>query len=187
MANTHLPASVNDCNTQQFVGLLKQQPVRPPRGVKQPEYSFGDGCITVVNTIDCGYPDNTCWFNVVDYCCHSSSGAVPVFGWAIWVVPEQPNKYVAQHHAVAYECAKFVDVTLAKLFKHITFIPDSRAPFDFDALRYPFNFEHGQAGDLWYATGCEQTAFSIARMQPLESELGRIKNIVKLGRNRGVI
>jgi hypothetical protein len=181
-----LPAPVGDHATDQFVNRLLAQHVLPPRGVALPRYA-NDQRVVVVSTQGSVYPNNECWFNVVDYCFHQGAGARPVFGWAVWLTSQDPNEYVAQHHAVAEVQGVLLDVTLNAAFKEITFLPDSRTPFDFDKLRYPFSFQSGRSGDVWYAGERALQNFAIARMDPTTEDLVRIQAIIARGRSTGVI
>ncbi|MFT5547141.1 hypothetical protein [Rheinheimera aquimaris] len=164
--------------TLKFIETLLAQPIRPPKGVAIQSYAYHHQPL-VVKTINTDYPNDECWYNCVDY--SVSYGHKPVFGWAIWQAG--PDTLVAQHHAVVDTGDCLLDVTLGPNFSSILFVPDENAPFDFNELRFPFNFELSREEKLWFAFEHTTDKFSIAKC--VESE--RAKLIIKAGLDAGVI
>jgi hypothetical protein len=78
-----------------------------------------------------------CWFNVKAE--EKAGHGTAVFGWALWDGP-YATTCVAQHHAVLltpagdYMCVTPPD---GDPVLHITFMADSRVPFDYAGLRQP--------------------------------------------------
>ncbi|MBY0419102.1 MAG: hypothetical protein K2W88_13705 [Pararheinheimera sp.] len=165
-------------DVEEFINNLLSQNISPPKGVDALNYKDNHKILTV-KTEQNNYPANECWYNCVDYCL--KNGGKPIFGWAIWHI--EPNKFVAQHHAVVQLNDNLVDVTLGNKCESIIFVPDQNAPFDFDNLRFPFNFEQSPQGSLWFAHQHTKVSFSICRGEKLE----HVEEIIKKGKAKGII
>lgn len=175
----------SDIALLRFVDNLLSQPIRPAKGLTSQTYEFDRQLQDVPLLSNSPYPSNYCWFNCLEHCLSNSGGVV--FGWGIW--QQGPKHFVAQHHAVwRSPSGDFLDPTPNTISNTTLFIPDSRAPFDYEGLRCPFNFESTSIGEnIWFASsGVQNPFFSIAALQPpTMTEALRINDLVKLAKSKG--
>jgi len=142
---------VSSLRFNDFIKTLKDSAVRPAKGlnylnqINQLQNTF------VPVTPHPGYKPLYCWFNCLDY--QQKNRGEVVFGWAIWHTDR--NTLLAQHHAVWQSSAgQYFDITPNELSAtEILFLPDNRAPFDYQGLRAPFSFEQDKNGTaVWVAS-----------------------------------
>lgn len=166
---------------QQFIQSLLAQPIRAPAGVAPAAHPLHhQPTLASYAVANPSYPPDECWFNCVDYCVNKD-GTIPVFGWAIWQAG--PSTLVAQHHAVVDDSGALIDVSLGPIATPLLFVPDNNAPFDFNALRFPFSFEQSPAKQLWFSTAGTSPTFAIAKAPSSP----RASAVIAAGRAAGVI
>ena len=158
---------------ESFVSALKNENVRPAGGLLPLSQSDNGEFIEVKTIVNENYRNDHCWYNAKQHAI--KNGGSVIFGWVLWQLSD--NKFVAQHHAI-YRCfdGEYVDVTLGNQgFKKILFFIDDRAPFDYEGLRCPVNFEYNHGVEkVWFTQGKESKDFFIAKLAGSEYVNGLI-------------
>jgi hypothetical protein len=124
---------------QDFLEFLMLSKVACPPGISRPSYSDDSFLLEIEVSPVPGFPIGQCWYNCIEHSL-SNDGQI-VYGWLFWEINH--DYYVAQHHAVwRSENGTLMDLTPNAIgAKKVLFMPDDRAPFDFDNLKAAMSLE----------------------------------------------
>lgn len=125
-----------------LVSFIYKSLVAPPKSTTKPHYC-DDGQVQYVsvNPIE-GYPLGECWYNCIEH--FLANGGQVVYGWLLWELSDGASVwYIAQHHAVWRDINdKLMDLTPNAIGAEVVmFMPDNRAPLNFDNLVAPASLE----------------------------------------------
>ena len=154
-----------------FIELVRSSNIHPAKGA---EYLDQDNHLELIEVPLLRNPEYKhlyCWYNSLDY--QYKNGGKVIFGWAIWETDR--NTLLAQHHAVWQSSnGQYLDVTpTERLVENILFLPDNRAPFDYQGPRAPFNLEQDKNGTaIWVASnGATVGFFSVQVLRLTEIDI----------------
>lgn len=139
---------LDQAKLKRFIRTLREAEIRPPEGYSCSEQGDHFLLKEIPLLANSDYRPLYCWFNCLHY--QRIHGGDVVFGWAIWKTGR--NTFLAQHHAVWRSIkGSYLDVTPNEMGdSSILFVPDSRAPFDYDNLLAPLSLEQDKNGvTLW--------------------------------------